>query len=240
MKKVAKKSKVKSAAKPVIKSMTKAKSGKKVMAKAAPKKAVKVNLKPAKSAATKKPQKVEEKPKVAAKGIKAVEPKGQVEAKGKAKASVEIAPEAPSTGKKLKKSHTPVVAPISVAPEEEVILTNADGKQYCRVHDCDNEATTENYCRYHYLALWKRNKIKAKILQGGKLDKYIEDLTAKYPDKYLEMLRKDLASEKDFNLIVAEMDVEDSGDEADNEEETSRFIEEVRGGMPTPDDDEGF
>jgi len=52
------------------------------------------------------------------------------------------------------------------------------------------------------------------------------------------MLRKDLASEKDFNLIVAEMDVEDSGDEAE-EEDASRFIEEVRGGIPTPDDDEG-
>ena len=123
--------------------------------------------------------------------------------------------------------------------EAEVVLTNADGKEYCRVHDCDNEATTDGHCRFHYLALWKRNRIKAKILQGGKLDKYIEDLTSKYPDKYLEMLRKDLASEKDFNVIVAEMDVEDSGDEAEQEEDANRFIEEVRGGMPTTDDDEG-
>jgi hypothetical protein len=136
----------------------------------------------------------------------------------------------------------PVVAVLNALAKEseaEIVLTNADGKKYCRVHDCDNEGTTEGYCRYHYLALWKRNKIKAKILQGGKLDKYIEDLTAKYPDKYLEMLRKDLASEKDFNVIVAEMDVEDAGDENEGEEEASRFIEEVRGGMPTPDDDEG-
>lgn len=126
-------------------------------------------------------------------------------------------------------------------PEAEVILTNADGKMYCKMHDCDNEATTEGLCRLHYIATWKRNKIKAKILQGGKLDKYIEDLTQKYPDKYLEMLRKDLASEKDFNLIVAEMDLEDDGDENENEEETSRFIEEVRGGVPSSDDeDSGF
>jgi hypothetical protein len=131
------------------------------------------------------------------------------------------------------------LAQLLIPKEEDVVLTNADGKEYCRVHDCDNEATTDGHCRFHYLALWKRNRIKAKILQGGKLDKYIEDLTSKYPDKYLEMLRKDLASEKDFNLIVAEMDVEDGGDEAEQEEETNRFIEEVRGGIPTPDDDEG-
>jgi hypothetical protein len=132
-------------------------------------------------------------------------------------------------------------APQAVAkPEAEVVLTNADGKQYCRVHDCDSESTTDNYCRFHYLALWKRNKIKAKILQGGKLDKYIEDLTAKYPDKYLEMLRKDLTSEKDFNLIIQEMDMEDSAEETEAaEEDASRFIEEVRGGVPTTDDDEG-
>ena len=123
--------------------------------------------------------------------------------------------------------------------EKEVVLTNADGKQYCRIQDCDNEATTDGHCRFHYLALWKRNKIKAKILLGGKLDKYIEDLTSKYPDKYLEMLRKDLSSEKDFTAIINEMDVEDSGDEAENEEEASRFIEEVRGGVPTTEDDDG-
>lgn len=123
--------------------------------------------------------------------------------------------------------------------ESEVVLTNADGKQYCKVHDCDQGQTTEGYCRLHYIAFWKRNRSKVKILEGGKLDKYIEDLTNKYPDKYLEMLRKDLSSEKDFNLIVAEMDVEDSGDDNDSEEDASRFIEEVRGGVPTSDDDEG-
>ena len=31
--------------------------------------------------------------------------------------------------------------------------------------------------------------------------------------------------------VVAEMDVEESGDEAEAEEETTRFIEEVRGGV---------
>ena len=142
--------------------------------------------------------------------------------------------------KEEKKSQ--VLAHIAAAQKEEkaeVVLTNADGKQYCKVHDCDQGQTTEGYCRLHYIALWKRNRSKVKILEGGKLDKYIEDLTSKYPDKYLEMLRKDLSSEKDFTAIVAEMDVEDSGDDNESEEEASRFIEEVRGGVPATDDDDG-
>jgi hypothetical protein len=136
-----------------------------------------------------------------------------------------------------------VLAQIAESQKEakpEVVLTNADGKLYCKAHDCDQAQTTDGYCRLHYIALWKRNRSKVKILEGGKLDKYIEDLTSKYPDKYLEMLRKDLSSEKDFNLIISEMDMEDSGDDNDSEEDASRFIEEVRGGVPsTADDDDG-
>jgi hypothetical protein len=209
--------KVKKAAKKVAKS------------KSAPKKAPKRALKAAPKA--KKPLKLVAKAaKIAAKTLTGKLVKA-------AKGSKEAAPT--TVAGKIKKGQAVVAEILAADKEAEVILTNADGKQYCRVHDCDNEATTEGHCRYHYLALWRRNKVKAKILQGGKLDKYIEDLTAKYPDKYLEMLRKDLSSEKDFNLIVAEMDVEDSGDEAENEEEASRFIEEVRGGISTPDDDDG-
>jgi hypothetical protein len=237
MKKPAKKAKIK------VKSTPKAKTLKKpinkMVAKSAAKK-IKVVAKSTKTVPVKKALKPLDKNKTTAKVLSKASGKSQASDKIATQKSVVMAPPSVESPKKSKKNQNVVVPVVVAAPVEEVVLTNADGKEYCRVHDCDNESTTESYCRYHYLALWKRNKVKAKILQGGKLDKYIEDLTAKYPDKYLEMLRKDLASEKDFNLIVAEMDVEDSGDEADNEEETSRFIEEVRGGMPTPDDDEGF
>ncbi len=167
-----------------------------------------------------------------------------------------------TTGKSSKvKAATPALSPVTekvgktkgakanaaseknVAPEvkEEVILTNADGKQYCKVHDCDEAAVIDGHCRLHYIMYWKRNKNKTKILDGAKLDKYIEELTQRYPDKYLEMLRKDLSSEKDFNGIIVEMDADDNED-AESEEDDNRFIEEVRGGVPstTDDDDGGF
>jgi hypothetical protein len=40
-------------------------------------------------------------------------------------------------------------------------------------------------------------------------------------------------------MIITEMDVEDSNDEAE-EEESGRFIEEVRGGIPSQSDDDEF
>ncbi|MBK9293920.1 MAG: hypothetical protein IPM57_05665 [Oligoflexia bacterium] len=124
--------------------------------------------------------------------------------------------------------------------KEEVILTNAEGKRYCRVSDCDEVSMIDGYCRLHYIMYWKRNKNKLKILEGGKLDKYIEELTQRYPDKYLEILKKDLLSEKEFNTIITEMDQDDAGDDVESEEEDNRFVEEIRGGIPTGSDDDEF
>ncbi|MDZ4678301.1 MAG: hypothetical protein SGI74_12420 [Oligoflexia bacterium] len=216
------------------------KAAKKSNKKAATKKAKKPKATSAK-ASKKVPKLAKTKEKVLKKvSAKVIPAKAQVKAKTKeVKTPVPVAAPEPLAKSAKNKKAQAIVLEALAQDEKEVILTNADGKQYCRVHDCDSEGSTDGYCRFHYLALWKRNKIKAKILQGDKLDKYIEELTAKYPDKYLEILRKDLASEKDFTLIINEMDVEDSNEDAESEEEASRFIEEVRGGVPTGDDDDG-
>jgi phosphomannomutase len=61
---------------------------------------------------------------------------------------------------------------------------------------CDQLAMVDTYCRYHYLLLWKKIQIRKSILLDGKLEKYIEDLTSRYPDKFLEMIKKDMKTEK--------------------------------------------
>ncbi len=113
--------------------------------------------------------------------------------------------------------------------EEEVILTDAEGRRYCRVRDCDQVAVVEGYCRYHYLMFWKRIQVRKKILTEGKLARYIEDLTARYPDKYLEMLKKDLRNEKDFLAAIQELEIDESSEDSDYEDEAQNYIEEVRG-----------
>ncbi len=113
--------------------------------------------------------------------------------------------------------------------DEEVILTDAEGRRYCRARDCDQIAIVDTYCRYHYLLFWKRIQVRKKILMDGKLERYVEELTSRYPDKFLEMIRRDLRTEKDFLAAIQELEIDESAGENEFEEDTSAYIEEVRG-----------
>ena len=110
----------------------------------------------------------------------------------------------------------------------EAVLTDAEGRPYCKVKDCDQIAAVETYCRYHYLLLWKKIQVRRKILIDGKLERYVEELTSRYPDKFLEMIKRDLRSDKDFQAAIAELEIDESG--LDNEfEDEAQVIDEVRG-----------
>ena len=126
--------------------------------------------------------------------------------------------------------------------DEEIYLTDAEGRRYCRVRDCDQLAAVDAYCRYHYLLFWKRIQVRKKILDDGKLERYVEELTSRYPDKFLEMIRRDLKTEKDFLGAIQELEIDDSGMDNDLEDETQSFIDEVRGmsseGVGSGDEDE--
>lgn len=112
--------------------------------------------------------------------------------------------------------------------DEEIALTDAEGRRFCRHKDCDQISVVEGYCRYHYLLLWKKIQNRKKILMDGKLERYVEELTSRYPDKFLEMIKRDLRTEKDFLSAIQELELDDSA-EADFEEEAESFIDEVRG-----------
>ncbi|PWU15497.1 MAG: hypothetical protein C5B49_11745 [Bdellovibrio sp.] len=115
------------------------------------------------------------------------------------------------------------------ASSEEVILTDAEGRRYCKVKDCDQLASVDGYCRYHYLLLWKKIQVRRKILADGKLERYVEELTARYPDKFLEMIRRDLKTEKDFLAAIAELEIDESSMDSEFEDEAQTYIDEVRG-----------
>lgn len=135
-------------------------------------------------------------------------------------------------------------APVKASSgDEEVVLTDAEGRRYCRVRDCDQISVVEGYCRFHYLQLWKKIQIRRKILTDGKLQRYVEELTARYPDKFLEMIRKDLRAEKDFHAAIAELEIDESAIDNEFEDEAQNFIDEVRGMSETSgisDDQEEF
>lgn len=127
--------------------------------------------------------------------------------------------------------------------DEEVILTDAEGRRYCRATDCDQIGLVDGYCRYHYLYFWKKIQNRKKILADGKLDRYIEELTARYIDKFVEILRKDLRTEKDFLAAVQELELDGSDAQSSGDEDDAKsYIEEVSGmgGGDSVRDDEGY
>ncbi|HAG90639.1 MAG TPA: hypothetical protein DCL41_02135 [Bdellovibrionales bacterium] len=207
-------------------SASKSAGGKKAASKkAAPKKASKKAAAPKATAA--KSAKVSPK-KAASKvsGKKSAAPKSPAPKKSKASKETEVQKPAKQ---EIEKVLTVKVEAEPEVVESEVILTDSEGNRYCRVKDCDQLATVEAYCRYHYLLFWKKIQIRKKILSEGRLEKYIEELTARYPDKYLDMLRKDLRSEKEFLAAIQELEIDDNADDNMDEEDSQSFIEEVRG-----------
>ncbi|MGZ3772324.1 MAG: hypothetical protein ACXVCN_01345 [Bdellovibrio sp.] len=116
-----------------------------------------------------------------------------------------------------------------IRADEEIVLTDAEGRRYCRARDCDQIASVDAYCRYHYLLFWKKIQVRKKILADGKLERYVEELTSRYPDKFLEMIRRDLRTEKDFLAAIQELEIDESSVENEYEEDTSAYLEEVRG-----------
>lgn len=127
--------------------------------------------------------------------------------------------------------------------DEEVYLTDSEGRRLCKVRDCDQVAIVGIYCRFHYLLLWKKIQIRKHILNDGKLEKYLDDLTSRYPDKFLEVIKKDLKTEKDFLSVIQEMELDENAlAENENEDEVQSFADEIRGigDAPSMDEDGDF
>jgi hypothetical protein len=95
-----------------------------------------------------------------------------------------------------------------------------ESAEVCREVACEGLSTTAGYCRLHYIKNWKKIKRKEVILKEGKLNQYIEELVVKYPDKYIEAIRQDLASDKDFAKVIYDLDLDEGTDEFDPEGES--------------------
>jgi hypothetical protein len=96
-------------------------------------------------------------------------------------------------------------------------LLETSGETVCREVACEGLATSGGYCRLHYIKNWKKIKRKELILRERKLNQYIEELVAKYPDKYIEAIRQDLANDKDFAKVIYDLDLDEGVDDFDVE-----------------------
>jgi hypothetical protein len=96
-------------------------------------------------------------------------------------------------------------------------LTRIDSVQastVCRETACENLAIASGYCRAHYIKNWKSIKHKEAILKDGKFAQYIRDLVSRYPDKYLEAIKRDLADDSAFSRVIAELNLDEASPDA--------------------------
>ena len=109
----------------------------------------------------------------------------------------------------------------------------------CREVACEGLGTTAGYCRLHYIKNWRKIKRKEVILREGKLNIYIEELVAKYPEKYLEAIRQDLTSDKEFAKVIHDLDLDENMDEFEGEAtENEAVIDTIK--REFEDDSDGF
>lgn len=116
-------------------------------------------------------------------------------------------------------------------------LRGVSSEMVCREVACEALATTASYCRLHYIKNWKKLKKKELILRERKLNQYIEELVSKYPDRYVEAIRQDLASDQDFAKVISDLDLEESHE--DFESESSEAMDGIIDHIKREFDDDG-
>ncbi len=66
----------------------------------------------------------------------------------------------------------------------------------CKETECNDEATTKGFCRFHYLKNWNLTK-KSKTKAVQELNRYVERLVEKHPGDYMNEISKDISKWRD-------------------------------------------
>ena len=147
-------------------------------------------------------------------------------------------------GKGAQGKNSAAVAAAAVVQKVTARLTgrasmDALTESVCREVACEGLGTTAGYCRLHYIKNWRKIKRKEIILKEGKLNVYIEELVAKYPEKYLEAIRNDLTNDKEFAKVIHDLDLDESMDDFEGEgSENDAVIDTIK--REFDDDTEAF
>ena len=64
----------------------------------------------------------------------------------------------------------------------------------CTEDGCQNVQTTDGFCRLHYLKNWKSIRDAKQKKAADKLNKYVEGMCKKNPDKYVDVIRREIRS----------------------------------------------
>ncbi len=97
----------------------------------------------------------------------------------------------------------------------------------CKGKKCKKPATSGKFCRLHYIAQWAKKREHQSQAKERILDRYIAAISKKYPDTYLEVIKRDLSSEKRFRETLEELDISDFSDK-DLKVEFQEILDKVK------------
>lgn len=200
---------------------------KKVVASAASKKGA-----PAKKSAPIAAKKSAPKGGAAAKASLKSEPKKDVKHPAGKKAGVPMSNAAGKKAVELKVKTGAIPAPAAPATAKAAKAAKGAKKaaapknyeEMCREIACESSSSTAGYCRLHYIKNWKKIKRKELILREKKLNQYIEELISKYPDKYIEAIKQDLADETAFSKVIYDLELDEGVDDIPVDDEADEAI----------------
>lgn len=98
--------------------------------------------------------------------------------------------------------------------------------RYCLFSQCKQPATTRGYCRLHYLATWKSERLNQQIKAEKRLNSYVERLAKKYPKDYLEKIKEGLESDEKFQKTMEDL-FPDQEVDAENSDTENEFLEKL-------------
>lgn len=80
----------------------------------------------------------------------------------------------------------------------------------CKEKGCHNAQTTEGLCRLHYLRNWKKLQAEKKKKAAKNLNRYVESILKRYPDRYVEQIKKEIRSRDFGDRVESEFGVEEA------------------------------
>lgn len=114
--------------------------------------------------------------------------------------------------------NTQVTATVAERPNQIVI---------CKQSGCHDISTTHSFCRFHYLASWRKIKSKEAKKKGLELEVYLEDMMRKFPEEFIQKLKSEVEEMAEKEAMgESEENNEKSGlfDQMDDDEDLDTII----------------
>ncbi|MBI4125146.1 MAG: hypothetical protein HY466_04370 [Deltaproteobacteria bacterium] len=102
----------------------------------------------------------------------------------------------------------------------------------CKDKECHNAATTGGFCRLHYLRNWQKIQKEKRKKSAKNLNRYIESILKRHPDRYVEEIKKDIRSHTFSERIEGQFGGEEEPwslfDAGTSDEELEQLIDKIK------------